>query len=413
MRSDSRFLAGLLGLVLLPGVAFPGAALAQSLFNAEGIGRWSEGQDVASRGAGGTAIGWIDPFASSALNPASAAWARSSTASIAVLGELTRQHSALGDDRTSDIEPTGLRFTLAAPSHIRVTAGYRSVTDAGYRSERSEVAPDGALFRRLREGRGGLGGFSAGVAWKGATDRVALGFEVGSLQGVLREVAEDDFESSLYVDSRNILRTRLENGHPWSIGTQLRPHPRLDIGLSYQGESELDARSLLTTSGGPTFEETAKMTLPSALGLGCTVHARPGLLVSVDWGVRRWADARLDVSGPAAPNPRFFGTSDSRHWGVGLRYSPRSEQPKDPILQRAVYRLGFSEREESVTDADGDGIPEWALSAGLGLPMQVDRGYLDLALEVGKRGDEDTIGLAETFVRLGVGVTFARLRPAF
>ncbi|MEZ4454921.1 MAG: hypothetical protein R2882_00010, partial [Gemmatimonadales bacterium] len=61
----------------------------------------------------------------------------------------------------------------------------------------------------------------------------------------------------------------------------------------------------------------------------------------------------------------------------------------------------------------GEPINEWALTGGVGLPIQLDRGYIDLLTEFGRRGDDAKVGLRETFFRVGVGATFQELRRAF
>jgi hypothetical protein len=43
----------------------------------------------------------------------------------------------------------------------------------------------------------------------------------------------------------------------------------------------------------------------------------------------------------------------------------------------------------------------------------VDRGWLDLFLEAGRTGNLKEVQLRETFLRLGVGVTFGRFEKAF
>lgn len=60
-------------------------------------------------------------------------------------------------------------------------------------------------------------------------------------------------------------------------------------------------------------------------------------------------------------------------------------------------------------DAKGNGVDEWRASAGIGLGLPQDRGSVDLTAIFGRRGSQDTNGLQETFFRLGLGFTFARV----
>ena len=106
------------------------------------------------------------------------------------------------------------------------------------------------------------------------------------------------------------------------------------------------------------------------------------------------------------------GLDDGRRFGVGFTRLPGEHTPKDPLFQRAVYRAGFIHAVLPSRQSNGSEVKEWALTAGIGLPVQVDRGYIDGLVEFGKRGDADT-DLSETFLRLGFSVTFGKLEDAF
>jgi hypothetical protein len=98
---------------------------------------------------------------------------------------------------------------------------------------------------------------------------------------------------------------------------------------------------------------------------------------------------------------------------------PAATEAKGSLRQRAVWRAGFSwgqlpvRQRSAGSAATGADVSEWAVTAGCGLPVKVDRGWLDLFLEAGRTGNLDEVRLRESFVRLGAGVTFGRFEKTF
>ena len=136
----------------------------------------------------------------------------------------------------------------------------------------------------------------------------------------------------------------------------------------------------------------------------------PRWVVAFDLSETRWSESKTTL-GRNAGNTSLDNLTDDRHFGVGLRRLG-SPEPSNRVSSRTIWRAGFRWDELGLPDR-GDPIQEWALTGGVGLPIQLDRGYIDLLLEFGQRGDDATVGLRETFARLGVGATFQELRRAF
>ncbi len=81
---------------------------------------------------------------------------------------------------------------------------------------------------------------------------------------------------------------------------------------------------------------------------------------------------------------------------AGRRFYVRIEDGDLPVLQR-----------------DGTTVSEWVAGIGLGLPVQVDSGYLDIGVQYGRTGNLDDAGLRESFLRFHVGITYGRFARAF
>lgn len=397
--------------------ALPATGAARSLFNMEGLGRWVEGYDLAARGAGWTAIGVADPSGMSTVNPAGIGWVRNPQAEIGIISENLWVKTATGGgtDRLGSTRIPAIHVAIPGPGFLRWSFGFRDRTDGTYeiRERHNEGREDS--FERIREGSGSLSELfaTAGVlAWK---ERASMALRVGVLSGTLRERNQDLYDAPGYLNTDNSLRTRMENAVPVSIGVQAKPSPRVTLGGFFDFASRIDLKSILLTSSGQTFDDRAEIDLPRAIGVGASWRVRRRLRVSADWSRRFWknADPVFHDTGDTAGGG-FAHLEDVDRWGVGItRVADPEQSPRDPVSRRMLWRFGFTHGTLPVTQNDGTTVPEWALTGGFGLPVQFDRGYIDALVEVGKRGNLGEVGLREIFFRLGLGVTFSRLRSTF
>jgi hypothetical protein len=388
----------------------------------EGIGRPVTPYDHAARGAGSTGIALDDPFGMSFVNPAAMAHARMAQAHFGMVGQDRWIRAADGvSDRRLDTRVTMGHVVLPGPGPLRWSFGYHDLTDGTYQVAIHANPGREDEYTRTWKGDGGVAELSAGVAAGLPGGRAAVGLDFGLANGTLREVVEDKFISSQYLERRDILRTRVLGGHMLGLGVQVAPRSGVSLGAAWRSSSSLDLRAHNTTSDGVGWEERALFTLPSELGLGLGVR-RDRVRVAADWNRAAWGNAKFDTKGvesSSAPIP----FRDTDRLGVGLTLFPAVTETKGTLLRRTVWRAGFSwgqlpVRQRSImadgtSTLDGPTVVEWALTAGCGLPVKVDRGWLDLFLEAGRTGNLKEVQLRETFLRLGVGVTFGRFEKAF
>ncbi|MFN8548998.1 MAG: hypothetical protein U0527_13790 [Candidatus Eisenbacteria bacterium] len=391
-----------------------GAGQAQSLWNAEGLGGWNEGYDLASRGTGYTAIGRVDPFGMSSLNPAALAWARRPAAHFGLLLENSwvKTDSDGSGGRTGTTRLPAVLVALPLSRGVGINLGFRDLTTGFYRYKATIHEGSGDAFERSLEGTGGLGQFQCGVTARALESRLALGAQLGVVGGTLRDLIRDDFEDDAYQDTRNLLRTRAEGGRPVTFGFQAQPIEALECGGFVTASTRLDVRSLFDNRTAQKEESRGHLDLPPGLGLGVTAHASARWRLSFDWSQRRWSEHDFALAGQEVGRG-FTRLGDASRIGFGITRVPGEHPPKDPLASRSVYRAGFTRAILPVRQADGAEVAEWALTAGVGLPIQFDRGYVDGLFEFGKRGSASKTDLSETFLRLGMSVTFARLAEAF
>jgi hypothetical protein len=410
----------LLGTVVLA-VLVP-AVRAESLWGMEGIGRPVTPYDHAARGAGSTGIALDDPFGMSFVNPAAIAHARMAQAHFGMVGQdrwIVAAHGA--SNRRLDTRVTMGRLVLPGPGPLRWSFGYHDLTDGTYRVALHANPGREDEYTRTWKGDGGLGEFSAGVAAGLPGGKAAAGLQFGLANGTLREVVEDKFLLGQYLERRDILRTRVLDGRVLALGAQYAPRSGVSLGAAWRSSSSVDLRAISTTSGGVGWEERASLELPSELGLGLGVRL-DRVRVAADWNRAAWGEAKFHTSvGESSRTLGSFRNTD--RLGVGVTLFPAATEAKGSLLRRAAWRAGFlwgqlPVRQRPATPGgtpavNGATVSEWALTAGCGLPVKVDRGWIDLFLEAGRTGNLTDVHLRETFLRLGVGVTFGRFEKAF
>ena len=404
------FLAGAVAAVLLGGTV--SNVHAGSLFGAEGLGLPRAGYDLAARGAGSTATGVADPYGMSTVNPAGLGWLGRAQIYSGIFTENVwiRAEGISSADRVGGTRVAGLRAALPWPGPVKLAAGFADLTDGRFSLQviRNEGQPDEYL--RSVQGTGGVGqlyGEAAVPLW----DRLSLGLRYAWVGGTLRESREDRFTGSEFTDTESILRTRLENGRSVVLGAQLRPLPWASFGGFYGWGNQARLKSLFRSDSGVRTEERLHFDLPPTFGGGASLDLGTRWQVAFDYVETRWSESRTsdDTSAGLTALDRM---ADDRHLGFGLRRLASSEPRGVRIADRTVWRAGFRWDELGLPER-AEPIREWALTGGIGLPIQLDRGYIDGLLEVGRRGDEQAVGIRESFLRLGVGITLQEQRRAF
>ena len=136
-------------------------------------------------------------------------------------------------------------------------------------------------------------------------------------------------------------------------------------------------------------------TLPAQLGIGATYLVGTSLSLGVNYAFTNWSqyeneadpeqllDAyKISLGGFYRPNVKSFNYTNRIYYRFGLTY-------------------GKGERE-----IEGNRLDEYSINAGLGLPFIYQRkiSHINFGVEFGQRSFGNV--LSETFVKLGLGLTF-------
>ncbi len=432
VRRRMRFPALLLAAAAVVSFLAPAPASAsESIWNMEGLGRPLYGYDHAARGAGSTAIAGDDPFGMSFVNPASIAHAQMLQAHFGLVTQ-SRWIQAEGTDGSSrrfDARLTAGRAVLIGPGPFRWALGYTDLTDGAYQVSFPVNAGREDAYERTLEGRGGIGELSATVAAALPGKRAAAGLHLGLANGTLHDIVQDEFTDATYLDTDSRLRTRVEGGMILGVGAQASPVPQLALGGYWRFASEVDLEGIWEVAETAPWSETASFDLPASVGLGVALRPNPRLRLAADWNRTLWGSSDFTLrnlakggAGAEAALQEGLGfglLQDANRLGLGVTFFPPEVEGKVAVRRRLVWRAGFSWEELPVRQSASfarrsrETIHEWMVTAGCGVPIQVDRGFLDIVLEAGRTGSLDAAGARETFLRLGFGATFGRFEREF
>lgn len=377
------------GVALLSLSLTPAVGLAQeSVFNLPLPGLPGTGESVRSRGAGGAVVG-LPGESFSMDNPAWIAGAQRAGLYLSLLGQRTT---------AEDREEAGDFEDVVFPMGQAVVPGFGAAIGVGYYQHldfdaaiESSVIFEGDSVPVAFDSEGGVGVLAP-----------TLGYAIDSLTsaGVSLDV---------YLGSREVVRSVSIPGAPAIRDTLARDFRGLGVtlgltrgigrnarvGVAYRLRPDLDSE--VTRAGDPdVVGRESELRLPDELIVEAAVSLSEGLRLGAALRRAGWEGAfQEDLAAERAE------LGDAWEMGAGVEFAPEGRiglvlGPEAPL------RVGYRWRRLPIR-LDGEPVGEWALAIGY------SRGFrtlsrVDVALEYGRRGDLDSNGLSERFVRLGVGM---------
>lgn len=383
-----KLLAAALLLGLVSAAAATGAKAQESVFNLPLPGLPGTGESVRSRGMGG-APAELAGGAFSMDNPAWLAGAERAGLYLSLLGQRTT---------AEDREVSGDFEDVVFPMGQAAVPAFGAVIGVGYSQHLDFDAS-----------------IDSSVLFEG--DTVPVGFDSEGGVGVLAPMlgyAVDERTSAgvsldVYLGSREVVRSvsipgelatrdtlaRDFSGVGLTLGITREIGPGSRLGLAYRLRPDLDSE--VTRSGDPDL-----------VGLESEVQLPDELLVEA--GVRFSERLQLGVAlryagweGPAVEDPAGNGITLGDAWDVGGGFELAPASPVIYVIgPESPLRVGARWRRLPLR-IDGEPVAEWALAIGYSRAFGA-LSRMDLALEYGRRGDLESHGLSERFVRLAVGM---------
>ena len=397
---------GRLTLIIVLGLGVGPAAHAESIFAQGGVGEWLEGYDLRGEALGGTGIGTVDAANFGAPNPAATGFATLAQGHATVLGA-----TRWADDETNRARRIaaliGMGVHVPLPGNIGIHLAMRQQSDRGYLHKTNlptGFAGDEGNLRRI-EGSGGLMRYSGALTLRPHRNW-ALGAELGILSGSFSDELSTHFVApSAWADTHERATYVVEPAVVWSLGFIGRPMGRLSLGSFVSMGTRASVQIEQTAAGGTELEDRTRFEPPVGYGGGLALHVTERVRITADLITRVWEDVAMVDH--VLPYYDFGPFRNTTRWGIGLERTGATHA-RARYWNRTAWRAGFAYIPWYLLDATGAGIDEWRASIGLGLPVQRNRGSIDLLVAYGQRGKPAENGVSEEYIRFGCAFTFAR-----
>lgn len=286
--------------------------------------------------------------------------------------------------------------------------GLLPFSSVGYKISNFVTQPDLGRLNYQYEGTGGLNQFYIGNAFR--IKNVSLGFNAAYIFGSLgRQTIVDSLGSTTYLDMqlnnstlvRDILltfglqyQTKLSKDMTLCIGGIYNFTSKLkaeedSLAFTYKSNSDGTIHNVKDTIVNSNNTK-GKLVLPQNIGAGITIGKSGSWLVGVDYQMQRWKDYSL------------LGEKDSlkNSWmlSVGAEITPKNTAVSG-YWRRIHYRIG-ARYNQTYLQLRNTQLSEYAVSAGLGLPLKRLRTTLNLGFEAGQRGTTENNLIKEQFCRV-------------
>jgi len=364
--------------------------LADSYYSSIGLGmpRYFVSQKAVGMGGGGLAV--MDRLAANSLNPSA-----NDIQGMAMLGvnlEYERIHNenSQGNINTGNGMASGMQFLLPMSKRLTLITMLRPLTTSRY-TMKIDSSSDGNPYSRILKGTGGLSAASLGLGYRWSAG-VSFAAEMDFLFGSYNEEWRTDFVTTDFRDATDKLNSFLW-GIGFDAGLRLQPWKPLSFGLIYRTGSTLHLENRMTLGSGKKIEPdslTREISYPGAVGAGMALELKKWLL-AVDYYTEFWQRYKLD-------GVRRSDMGVYQRLGGGIEFQD-SKDPFEKYHRRIAYRIGAYYTRLPFLNEAGDAVHEFFATAGIGLPFSPAVGRVDLAIEVGQRGDLTHFPYQERIIR--------------
>jgi hypothetical protein len=145
--------------------------------------------------------------------------------------------------------------------------------------------------------------------------------------------------------------------------------------------------------------------LPASLALGAAADLDEHWRVALDIARTWWGSTDLVIGDDPLFTRSNVEARDVTRFGIGAEYQGDRSLEARGLWPRMPLRGGYSYAPWHFRDGYGEEITEHIVSAGAGLPFGESSGMLQLAFELGFRGDRELNGASERFYRLGISLS--------
>jgi hypothetical protein len=372
------------------------AVRADSYYSSIGLGLPKYIVSTKANGMGGAGIGVMDRMALNSLNPATINIQGMTTLGVNLEYEIADNKSTVGSATTLYGNAMGMQFIVPVQKKVTLMAMIRPHTSSRYTL--SYPNRDTSLeYTRTIKGDGGLSSGALGLQYQ-YKSRLSIAALADFYFGTFNEQWKYDFAKSEYRDGADEF-----NSHLWGLGYDLSAFLKvtklISLGGVYRSTSKLNMETGITLANTLSIDADSnkiKIDYPAAYGLGVSFTLKKWLLAA-DFYTQRWNQYKND-------GQKVAGLEAFTRYSLGAEYVD-ARSPLERYSRRIAWRLGGYFSQLPFTNAEGENVHEMFISAGIGLPFAVTVGQVDLAFEIGKRGDVERFMYEDTIFRLSASLT--------
>ena len=366
-----------------------GSVDAGSIFSFNGQGYPLRRQDSRATGMGGAGRALVDGNNLSSFNPA----LLGSFRRPAMFGQFSMQRRSVTDPSNSfaiaDGDVSALKVVFPFRFRGTLSIGVEGITDVDL-TVVDTLGTGGEEHLLGLKGTGGVGAVVIGFGQKFGS-RLFLGAQADlMIMGTITETwSKDLFNDADAFFSLDTV-TRSQKGAQFSVGGVFTLG-NLSLALTFKPKATVTQRLLLenrlTTNAiaDAAVETERDLRFPTTVAFGMAYAKTRRWIFALDGEYAVWADTepgRHNTFEVAAGVQ--FQTRPGNSLGIGRRYD----------LMGGVYRRSLYFRTPSA-----DPVVELGISAGIAVPFQNNSGAFRWTLEFGRRGDVQSHGAKETFIK--------------
>jgi hypothetical protein len=403
MRRGAQVLALV---VVLPALVAAGHARADSVFSAQALGELAPIADMRGRGMGGVSVAVADRWNVSRANPATLADVRGFVVHGEMLGERLSTADQSGEDYSAhatsfpwfrlgvEIDRVGT-FGLGVAPYTIVDYEFESI-------DRSSGVPVVQSFT----GDDALSVLTVSYARR-VRPALDLGIDLDLPIGSYNDIYSTKFPpDNGYVNTTDSLVVNVDRSPILRLGAAGTVRRGLRVGGAVTFGRDIGIRSEIKGNvQDPRSVTDADLHLPASLLLGVAYDIDSRWRVAADIGRTWWGATELDLGDDPLLTRSNIETRDVTRFGIGAEYQRDRALETRNIWARMPWRGGYSYTPWYFRDGYGQEINEHVVSAGAGLPFADTFGMVQLAFELGFRGDREKNGASERFIRLGISLS--------
>jgi hypothetical protein len=367
---------------------------ADSYYSSIGLGLPFYYISARSAGVGGAGISLQDRLSLNALNPAANDTKGMTTIAVNFQYESVENSTENDKTNTRQGEPVGFRILMPIKGDIAFVVGIKPLISSRYLISADQFDDDLEYTKSVR-GSGGLSSVQVGLKCK-PYRWIDVGTNFNFIFGSYREDWKTTFYLSEYRNTTERITSNM-HGFGFELGTLMSLPNDFSLGLVFSSGSDLNGETQLISSiSGENEPVDISFTYPYSYGIGLS-YALNKMVVMADYYNQAWTKYKFQN----ASNPDFH---DLWRIGGGLEYTD-SRDPYGRYSRRISWRVGGYMMSLPYTDNNNDPIREKFVTFGIGLPFFSDAGRVDIAFEIGTRGDLPSSLFKESIFRLRGSIT--------